>query len=227
MSNKFHLLGNFSASTNPQVLPSLSVSDTDFVDIVFSNSHTSVVNSAYFLTLEMYESDIAYQTFSNGSSNNLSSLTKVETIKVNTKNSGKGIYQFSHKITSRFLTFRIVNNETRSDFSFEIEARRKQLSLLPTGYRDQLVNLGDKVLSVRPLNDYKNDAQSQKLKGKSTWNMSARGTLVATEFLLQEPTSVQGNGHFRTDNVHAPPNGGVSVVSSSTNDNLTTNLGAR
>jgi len=228
MNNKFHLLGNFSASTNPQVLPSLSVGgDTDYVDITFSNSHTSSVNSAFFLTLEIYESEIPYQTFSNPSSDNLSSLTKVETIKVNTKNSGKGIYQFSHKITSRFLTFRIVNDETRSGFSFEIEARRKTLSLLPIGYRDQLVNLGDKTLSVRPLNDYKNDVQSQKLKGKSTWNMSARGTLVATEFLLQEPSSIQGNGFFRTDNVHAPPTGGVSVVSSSANDNLTTNLGAR
>jgi hypothetical protein len=226
MSNKFHLLGNFSASTNPQVLPSLSVNDTDYVDIMFSNSHTSAVNSAFFLTLEIYESDIPYQSFTSPASDNLSSLTKVETIKVNTKNSGKGIYQFSHKITSRFLTFRIVNDETRSGFSYEIEARRKKLSLLPTGYRDQLVNLGDKTLSVRPLNDYKNDVQSQKLKGKSTWNMSARGTLVATEFLLQEPSSVQGNGFFEVNNTHTN-SAGVAVVSSSANDNATTILGAR
>lgn len=204
----FSKISSFEDSLNTQFVGEIITNGYNSVQINLKVHQKVQIEGATIptYTLNIYETNEAFASFSNPFSNNVNKMKLIHSI--NLKCSVYSQYGGNVIIDENNDYNKVVNSKTKymfftisnpsvKDLQYHFNAISNVNSVEEYKIRDAVIELDDKALLIKPLTNFNTDVQNREHKGISSWNMSVKGDLVSTEYLLYED-GIQTEGYFDT-----------------------------
>ncbi len=227
MSNKIHKNGDFLLSLNTQVIGSVYVGGANALQISVNTEQETTTNPLPTYILNAYEYKEAYKhDYDNESVNNLSKMTKVNSIKIKvSSDTENNDYVDTFSVDCQYMTF-TISNPSINDIFYDFKASVSNLVVDNYVVRDKLLELDDKALLVRNVSDFKLECVAGQHRGISAWQMNCKGELTNTERLLYDGNYITTMGYFDTTASEEHKANTIIVKSDNANDTIA-GFGAR
>lgn len=195
--------GDFNTSTDPQLIGSLNTVN-GCVNISLIVKQKVDTTPTPFVYLNIYKGNERL-TFTSMTNNNLNKMVLVNKIKVLSNYYDSFGNYYTNELTDvvdsegNCLVFTIENPNLVSDLDFYFTAYRSVNNPQSTILRDGILELDKKAVLTRNISDYKTEIMDGQHKGMSIFNMSCKGDLTNTEYLIYED-AINTLGYFDTAN---------------------------
>tara|TARA_R110002072_G_scaffold271842_3_gene431836 strand:+ start:1742 stop:3067 length:1326 start_codon:yes stop_codon:yes gene_type:complete len=220
MSNKIQKSGDFLLSLNTQIVGSVYVGGANALQISINTEQESTTTPLPTYILNIYEYKEQYRhDFDNENINNLSKMTKVNSIKINvSSDTENNNYVDTFSVDTQYMTF-TISNPSINDIIYDFKASVSNLVVDNYVVRDKQLELDEKALLVRNVSDFKLECIAGQHRGISAWQMNAKGELTNTERLLYDGAYITSMGYFDTTATELHKANTIIIKSDNLNDN--------